>query len=252
MKIKNLLICGALLAPTMVGGSVAHAQNYTTDTDGAHATTDANITFDEDKDPVLPVDPDNPNHEVKPDNPNTGVGELMISYASNLDFGTGNKKSKGEFFANADNVKDTDANKTPIKITPFVSIKDSRGADRKGWTLTATLDSDFKTADGKHNLKGATITLSGLYSGAGSSTDPNAPTTVGSVELVSLESGGGEQPIATASATSGVGRNSIGLGKLDPTTNKTKGVKLNVPNSIIVEKGVEYKATVTYHLTEAP
>lgn len=142
---KNLLMCGALLATTLSSGGSVFAADYT---DATTAKTDAIIQFEKDEDPTNPVDPTNP----------TG-GELMINYASKLDFGT-HKKTETTFHSKADEMKDGS------KVTPFVSVKDSRGTDRKGWSLTAKQDDAFKDSNG-NELTGAELKLSNLFSGNG-------------------------------------------------------------------------------------
>ncbi|MEC5317123.1 WxL domain-containing protein [Enterococcus casseliflavus] len=235
MKIKNLLICGALLAPTMLGATVANAdQQYA---DATHATTDAIIQFDKDTDPTNPVDPADPTIPVNPVDPtNPNGAELMITYASNLDFGT-HKNSETSFSALGDEMTDG------TFITPFVSIKDSRGTDRTGWTLTAKIDGDFK--DSKDEvLKGAEVTYSNMYSGSGEATAPTVVTS--SVTLTDQE-----QVIAGAGTTNGGGQHSIGLGQLDSATNTTNGVTLTVPNGTAINAD-QYKTTITYNLTADP
>lgn len=242
MKIKNLLICGALLAPTMLGATVASAD---TAYDGAtKATTDAMIQFEKDNDPGTPVNPSDPNQDVDPDDPNDpndpgtnpNGAELMITYASDLNFGT-HKNTETSFSAMGDVMADG------TSMTPFVSIKDSRGFERNGWTLTAKIDGDFTDSNGQV-LKGAEVTFSNLYSGNGQTNAPKV--NGGSITLSTAE-----QAIAGADASNGVGRNSIGLGQLDTTTNTTNGVTLTIPDNSVVNAD-QYSTTITYNLTEDP
>ncbi|EME7219334.1 WxL domain-containing protein [Enterococcus faecium] len=230
---KNLLMCGALLATTLSSGSSVFAADYT---DATTAKTDASIQFDKDEDPTDPVDPSDPNIPVEPTDPtNPHGGELMIVYASKLDFGT-HKKLETAFNANADVMTNGD------KITPFVSVKDSRGTDRKGWSLTAKQDGAFKDSNG-NELTGAELKLSNLFSGNG---QVGAPSVTGG-EIVLNDT---DQEIAFADATTGSATNSIGLGKLQ-ADETTDGVQLNVPKST-VKNTDQYKTTVTYTLTADP
>ncbi|EKK0901670.1 WxL domain-containing protein, partial [Enterococcus faecalis] len=170
MKKKQLFAGAAVLAMLSAGGvsaaTTALAQEY--DEDGLSAKTNATVTFEADEDTGTIVDPDDPNggdggvDPVDPSNPEGA--ELMISYASNLNFGTQSKQGTS-WNALADKVYKTDENgeKVEAEATPFVATKDSRGASREGWTLTVKQDGAFK--DGDDELKGAEIVLSGLRYG---------------------------------------------------------------------------------------
>ncbi|EME7220779.1 WxL domain-containing protein [Enterococcus faecium] len=231
---KNLLMCGALLATTLSSGGSVFAADYT---DATTAKTDAIIQFEKDEDPTNPVDPGDPTKPLDPNDPtNPNGGELMIVYASKLDFGT-HKKTETSFNAKADEMKDG------TKVTPFISVKDSRGTDRKGWSLTAKQDGAFKDSNG-NELTGAELKLSNLFSGGNGQV--GAPSVTGG-EIVLNDT---DQEIALADATSGIGVNSIGLGHLQ-ADETTDGVQLNVPNST-VKNTDQYKTTVTYTLTADP
>ena len=184
MKMKNILTCGALLATTLSSGGSVFAADYT---DATTAKTDAIIQFDKDNDPINPVDPVDPDKPVDPVDPiNPNGGELMITYASKLDFGT-HKKTELTFNAMADEMKDG------TKITPFVSVKDSRGTDRKGWSLTAKQDGAFKDSNG-NELTGAELKYSNLFSGNG---QVGSPAVTGG-EIVLNDT---DQEIASSDAT---------------------------------------------------
>ncbi|MEC5317208.1 WxL domain-containing protein [Enterococcus casseliflavus] len=235
MKIKNLLICGALLAPTMLGATIANAdQAYP---EAGKATTDAIIQFEKDDQPTDPVDPDDPDNPLDPTDPTNPTGaELMITYASKLDFGT-HKNTESSFSALGDEMSDGTFK------SPLISIKDARGTERTGWTLTAKIDGDFKDSKGEV-LKGAEVTYSNMYSGNGEATAPTVVTS--SVTLTDQE-----QAIAGADTTNGGGQHSIGLGQLDSATNTTNGVTLTVPNGTAINAD-QYKTTITYNLTADP
>ncbi|EME8160665.1 WxL domain-containing protein [Enterococcus faecium] len=237
MKRNNLFVYGTLL--TLSSAFFVGINSYadTDYSDSIHAKSEAIIQFEKDDSPVDPVDPDDPNVPVNPVNPpNKNGGELMITYASNLNFGT-HKKTETSFYAQGDELKNGN------KITPFVSIKDSRDNTRKGWSLTAKIDGDFADSSG-NILKGAELHFSNLYSGNGQTNAPEV--TQGDIVLNK-----NDEEIAKAGVNNGVGLNSIGLGKLDTTTNTTNGVKLTVPGSIAKDTE-EYKTTVTYTLTADP
>lgn len=239
MKAKNLLTSAVLLT-TMMGGAVtSFAAEYE---DATHAKTDATITFTKDDGPTGPVDPGNPGIEIDPidpSKPNPNGAELMISYASDLNFGEQSKNGTS-WNALADKVK---AGEEIREITPFVSTKDSRGEERKGWTLTAKQDADFK--DGTNVLKGAELHLSNLFYAE----QAGAPTaTAGEVIL-----GSDAQDISSAKADSGIGRWSVGLGELEGEegSQTTTGVTLTVPETT-AKNAATYSTTVTWELVADP
>lgn len=234
MKIKNILLCSTVLAPVLLSATIVNATEYP---DSSTAKTDAIIQFEKDDQPMPPVDPEDPTKPIDPLEPENPHGaELMITYASKLNFGT-HKNSETSFSALGDEMRDGSY------ITPIVSIKDSRGTERAGWTLTAKIDGDFK--DSKDNiLKGAELIFSNLYSGSGQAASPNVIT---STLTLSTQ----ETVIAGAGVTNGSGQHSIGLGKLDAVTNTTNGVTLRVPNGTAINAD-QYKTTITYNLTADP
>lgn len=237
MKAKNLLMSAVLLT-TMMGGAVtSFAAEYE---DATHAKTDATITFTKDEGPTKPVDPIDPEIEVDPIDPiNPNGAELMISYASNLNFGEQSKEGSS-WNALADKVKEGEETK---EIVPFVSTKDSRGAERNGWTLTAKQDADFK--DGTTVLKGAELHLSNLFYAE----KTGAPTATAGEVVLGLEA----KDISNATADSGVGRWSVGLGELEGEVGSqtTSGVTLTVPETT-AKNAATYSTTVTWELTADP
>ncbi|EPD1725685.1 WxL domain-containing protein, partial [Enterococcus faecalis] len=115
MKKKQLFAGAAVLAMLSAGGvsaaTTALAQDY--DEDGLSAKTNATVTFEADEDTGTIVDPDDPDGGdggVEPVDPSNPEGaELMISYASNLNFGTQSKQGTS-WNALADKVNKTDEN----------------------------------------------------------------------------------------------------------------------------------------------
>lgn len=230
MKVKNLLLCAVLLTSVAGSATPAFAAEYP---DSEHANTTAEIAFEKDDSTELPVDPDDPDKPIDPDEPGNGNGsELMISYASNLQFGQ-QKKSDSTFYAQGDKMKDGSFK------TPFVSTKDSRGTERKGWSLTAALSKGFTDAE-NNELKGAELSLSNLYY-ADVEGAPTANT--GNVVL-----GTEAQEVASADSKTGIGSWSVGLGKLDAEKNTTNGVKLSIPQTT-AKNTATYTAEVTWELT---
>ncbi len=215
---------------------------------------EANITFLEDEDTGTIVDPDNPDEGIEPVDPaNPNGAELMISYASNLNFGVQSKQATS-WNALADKVYADETHTTTREVTPFVATKDSRGSSRKGWTLTAKQDTAFKD-ETKEILKGAEISFTKL-SYASLEGAPKAST----VDKIVLSQDA--QDIAKATASQGVGAWSLALGALDgeveqgtedkKVTNKTtSGVTLSVPSTTSKNTG-SYSTTVTWELAADP
>lgn len=229
------------------------AQESSDDEQATKVSKKGSITFKDDNQPVNPVDPVDPDVPVDPVNPiNPSGAELMITYASNLDFGN-QLKTQNNWHALADTVKISASSDSTRSIVPFVSVKDSRGTERKGWVLEATKDDDFKDEDG-NILPGASLTLSNLnYADR-----QNAPVaTEGSVELNNEA-----VVIAKADAEQGSGVSSLAFGQLqkekektrndkvsrsDQLVDKTAGVTLSVlPGSIVNSKN--YTTSITYEL----
>ena len=263
MKKKQLFASAAVLAMLSAGGASTATTVLAAEYDDAtHASTEAKVTFLEDDDTGTIVDPDNPDgggdgdgdgggvDPVDPTNPNGA--ELMISYASNLNFGVQSKQATS-WNALADKVYEDKEAETTRDVTPFVATKDSRGTDRKGWTLTAKQDGDFKDGKGAV-LKGAEISLSGLRYAEVS----GAPKAV-SAETITL--GTDAQPISTAGTDEGIGSWSLALGNLqdgvqqgedgEEAVKTTDGVTLSVPSTSAKNTGT-YSTTVTWELSADP
>lgn len=232
MKVQNILLSAAVLTAILGGTTTAFAASENGYTDATNATTDANVSFSEDTDPVNPVDPNDPDTPINPVDPVNPIGaELMINYASNLNFGE-QSKSGNSWNALADKLVGGGT------ITPFISTKDSRGTDRTAWTLTVKQDGEFK--DSKDNvLKGAELTYSNLYY----ADKEGAPTVKSGAITLSTTA----QELSSASTETGIGNWSLGLGEVqeDGTTN---GVKLTVPQTTAKNTDT-YSTTVTYELT---
>ncbi|SPP29360.1 WxL domain-containing protein [Brochothrix thermosphacta] len=233
---KISLVTAATLAALTVGGATVDAASYPNSTE---AKTEAKIKFLEDTS-VTPVDPKDPTIPVDPvDPPNPNVGELMITYASDLDFGD-HEKMTNNWKALGDEMKDGSF------MAPFVSMKDSRGSEREGWSLQAKLDAPFTTSKGTE-LTGAELKYSNMTT---ASTQTGAPTVVSGEVNVNQVSA---QEIMSADVDQGVGNWAVGLGSLDGTDAKatTNGVALTAPTTTAKDTDT-YKTTVTYTLVADP
>ncbi|HHZ8017998.1 TPA: WxL domain-containing protein [Enterococcus faecalis] len=257
MKKKQLFAGAAVLAMLSAGGVstattvLAEEGEWPVYKDETTAKTKAEITFLEDDDTGNIVDPDNPGDgdgngggvdPVDPSNPNGA--ELMISYASNLNFGT-QKKSATSWNALADKVYANEAQTETREVTPFVATKDSRGTSRKGWSLQAKQDDVFKDGSGAV-LVGAELSLSNLRY-ADKNGAPNA--TEGKIVL-----GEEAKEISLAGTDEGIGAWSLALGELGEAGAQgrtTNGVTLSVPSTSAKNTGT-YSTTVTWELSADP
>lgn len=254
MKKKQLFAGAAVLAMLSAGGvTTALAEeegaNYE---EATSAETEAKVTFLEDDDTGTIVDPDNPDggdedgnggvDPVDPTNPNGA--ELMISYASNLNFGT-QSKSATSWNALADKVYANEGHTETKEVTPFVATKDSRGTSRKGWSLQAKQDDVFTDGSGAV-LEGAELSLSNLrYADLNGA--PNA--SKGKIVL-----GEEAKEISLAGTNEGIGAWSLALGSLGDEGEQgrtTNGVTLSVPSTSAKNTGT-YSTTVTWSLVADP
>lgn len=151
MKTIKLVSAAALISIFSLSGVVTLAAENAAPAGGVSKTHISFKANDEPTGPVnptdpdQPVDPDEPIDPTDPENPGTGnEGPLTIDYISNIQFGEQEIKS-GDTIYNASNE------------SPFVQITDKRGTGA-GWTLSAQTKG-FQTADGKKQLKGATLTF---------------------------------------------------------------------------------------------
>lgn len=238
---KNLLLSATLLVlvPVFESNLEVFATQYE---DATHAKSNAQITFVKDTEPSLPTDPEKPEKPVEPVDPtNPNGAELMITYASKLNFGK-QSKNKTASHALADRVKEDGG--TTREIVPFIATKDSRGSERKGWSLTAKQDGDFKDSKG-NILEGAELTFKNL----GYANTTGAPTAISGNITINNQA----KEISFADVSSGVGNWSVSLGKLTGEDNSktTDGVILTVP-STTAKNTDTYTTTLTYELVADP
>ncbi|HCT9166887.1 TPA: WxL domain-containing protein [Enterococcus faecalis] len=210
------------------------------------------ITFLEDNDTGTIVDPDNPDGGVNPVDPiNPNGAELMISYASNLNFGLHKSKTGTSFNALADKVWVDESRTETKEVTPFVATKDSRGASRKGWVLTARQENAF-IGENQQPLKGAELSLSNLaYSDL-----VGAPTATTNKIVLNEEA----KEVAKAGINQGVGAWSLAMGQLDGSIEQgedkvmnktTSGITLSLPANTVIDTQT-YSTTITWELATDP
>lgn len=239
MKTKKLVMSTLTLA-ALVGGSVTSLA--ATIDESTKGTSEASVQFEADTEVEIP-DPGGEGGEGEtpwepdPEKPlDPKPGELMITYISDLNFGT-QKKSDDKFYAAADKGKDG------VEAVPFVATKDSRGSERKGWTLTAKLDAPLTA--GTSSLDTELKLVGNKYN----STDAAAPAAVKEVTL-----SGEAQDVSTANELQGVGAWSMAMGELqgEEGNKTTTGVVLEIPKSVAKDAEVSYSTTVTWELISDP
>lgn len=218
-------------------------------TDFSKQTT---ITFLEDKDTGNIIDPDNPENGVEPVEPVNPYGaELMISYASNLNFGTHKAKTATSFNALADNVWANEEHTITRKVTPFVAIKDTRGANRKGWVLTAKQDGEFE-GENKQPLKGAEISFSNFgYPKLVGAPVINSNEVVLNHEAKELAKADNQQGIGAWTLKLGTLDKEIAQGEENEMYQTTSGVKLSIPANSQIDTQM-YSTSVTWELAVDP
>ncbi len=200
------------------------------------------ISFRKDDQAVNPVDPTDPSIPVIPDNPiNPQGAELMITYASNINFGIQNKLSHS-CHALLDHVRNTSDVENTREVVPFVSIKDSRGAERDGWKLEVTRDDDFKDSKG-NILEGAEL----IYSDLNYAEQQNSPEAIKGDIVISEAA----SVIAIANENQGSGLTSLALGYADNMKKgdekTTTGVVLNILPGTNLNDDC-YTTSITYEL----
>ncbi|MEI5994504.1 WxL domain-containing protein [Candidatus Enterococcus mansonii] len=235
MKTIKLLSTVGLISIFSLNGVVTFAADSVIPENGvskSHITFKAN---DESTDPVnpnnpdQPVDPDEPIDPTDPDNPGTGnKGPLSIDYISNIQFGEQEIKS-GDTIYNA------------LNENPFVQVTDKRGTGA-GWTLSAQTKG-FYTADGKKQLKGATLSFKNGQVKTGSGNVSTAPTTT-DVTFNNADA----KVVMTAKKDAGRGTwVDVFSGEADNNQN----VKLKVLEGS-ADANVDYQAEINWTLANAP
>ncbi|MBW9323979.1 WxL domain-containing protein [Enterococcus casseliflavus] len=237
---KIFMAAIVLLGSIGIGVESGKATEYESAT---NAITEGKITIleNDSPDPEIPdpEDPDEPVDPLDPTNPNPG--KLRINYISNFDFGE-IKNISSEINQAAKLVGVTDFNDNKDMRVPFVATEDRRGSERGGWELRVSQPSQMKdTKD--HELKGATLTLSGLRYVKQDETTPQ----VNQNEVI-LNSQ--EQILVSANANQGAGAWSLALGKTkDEET--TDGVTLRVPANTI-KNATTYSTSIVWELVADP
>ncbi|MGX4687029.1 WxL domain-containing protein [Vagococcus sp. JNUCC 83] len=218
------------------------------------------------------IEPENPTREdsifpsnTTEDKRGTNRGPLVIDYVSDFHFGeqimSGNNVTyyakPATVFNSAEDAKNQ---QNGITVPNYIQVTDDRGTSA-GWTLKVAQTEDF-TVDGKEvapetddgsALRGTVLKIKNLNSFKRSSNGAALPDTFATDNAVSLSKGTAEQLFAGAKEGQGTGSIAILAGsvKNDPET-ASKSISLDVPGSIKKQKGVLYKAELTWNLEDTP
>lgn len=213
---KKKVILNSILVSTLMlsgAGVVNAAENAEKEYSSAlEAQSYGQVEFVDTKEAEI-VDPDNPDKPIipgepdKPEPTNPNMGDLVLQYVPNLDFGTHKKTSQG-LEVNAKLIKAYEPDTSEKKeLIPFVSTLDTRAERNGGWRLTVKR-SDFIT-EKNAKIEGADVTFSNLtYKGE----NTNKPEAIGSKITIGTEA----TVIAKASENNqegqGMGSHSLLLG----------------------------------------
>ncbi|MGO3591245.1 WxL domain-containing protein [Leuconostoc falkenbergense] len=250
LGLAGLASLGLATAPL----AVVHADDVST-------TSNATITFSEDDTFKSVLDPTNPNGgqtSVQPTeqdgdttHSNGTSGPLTIDFASSLNFENHKISTlKQEYSAFTQKYRDNNNNKQ--EGPNFVQVTDSRSGSGQGWRLTVS-QGNFQATNPDDEtkpyiLKGAQIHLkNGTYVSGNEATFNNSLTqdNVHSDAIL----GGAEQELMHADKRTGRGTS---LYTMDTKENAAESVTLEVPAGAEKVKDVNYSATLTWKLYDAP
>lgn len=200
-------------------------------------------------DPTLPVDPTDPENEIKPNPSNPGTenpGPLSIDYMSNIDFGR--QKAYGNdqaYFAELDTVYL--ANNQQKEVPNYVQVTDNRGTNQ-GWSLAVKQESQFKNAGNKTLGKAELRLFNGTPNSQNNLND--GPTANQKIVLRLDDSGHGiNSNVMQAKKNQGHGTWTNTFGHNLETAKKS--VELFVPGGTLIEKG-SYQTTLIWTLSDEP
>ena len=244
MKKFSFLVIG-IVATSMLGSNVAHADTGTSSTGKIHVSE------------VTTIDPENPDPEepggeiIDPVIPDPGESRFKVLFAADWDFGKVEVTPREQVVAAHTLDVTTSTSAEQVKRVPWVTTYDMRNsAERTAWNLEATA-TPLEDGSG-HILRGAAITLSNLHYAGESERAPEAK--AGRITL-------SESPQALASASvftgegtqdTGVGSWALALGQKTDDEMHTDGVELVIPSNIVINDGVEYTSTITWNLAITP
>ncbi|MEK4199889.1 WxL domain-containing protein [Cytobacillus sp. FSL K6-0265] len=250
-KYIKVLSSTALASVLLIGGALSAVA------DGAEYESIGTVKFKPYTGITEPVDPNNPDEEVKPENPdgsdpNAGTnGPLSIDFASSIHFGENEISNMDQtYYADPQkiNITDTEGNVTQELRSNYVQISDNRGSNA-GWTLKVKQEGQF-TNDNTLNatLTGAQISM----------IDGNAVTNMTNVTApvttdITLDPNGAESLVMTATDKAGAGKWLDVFGQVEEVNGELKNtaITLSIPGST-PKDAVEYSTKLTWILTDSP
>lgn len=245
MKSVKFALLGIVLSSSVVLGGTSFAAEV------GKRDTGAQIIFEENTDPVTPVDPLDPVTPVdpvdpidpeKPVDPGTN-GPLSLDYASSLNFGKQKISSVDQtYFAQPQTVKYADGSEGVVPL--YAQVTDNRGT-LKGWSLSVKQNSQFKAGD--KELTGAKIEF--LNGQVNTISESPVPSVVKATFDLTSNGTGAATNVMAAAADEGAGTFVYRFG--DDKT-KAESVKLTVPGKTTKLKDVAYKTTLTWTLNDVP
>lgn len=199
--------------------------------------------------PVLPVDPLNPDEEVKPENPPElpeDQGAISIDFVSRFTFGEqGISTQTKNYYAQPQRLLSSDGSVVEEEERPnYIQISDRRSEnDRHGWQLSVTQNNQFKST-GDDELVGARLHLTNQQF---------ATAHGGEAPLLSHENGVTLVPnhkteLVTANERQGTG---TWVYRFGDGRSAGESVALEVPPTA-APKATTYHTTLTWELSAAP
>lgn len=244
MKLSKLIFVGSLSLSLLATSSPVFAEEVK---DGGAMDSLADVTFVENTGSVKPINPVNPDQEVKP-NPNDPhkpgtAGPLSIDYVSNIHFGSQTITGNNIYYAKLDTVQTTDGQDNLIQVPNYVQVTDTRGTN-VGWKLTVKQNGQFETASNEI-LTNAELKLTNPS--VASSTDQEfAPV----AQAVTLDPAGAVQEVATAAQGKGMWTWTIAYGNSNEVGKES--ISLFVPTGTSIVKDELYSTSLTWILEDTP
>lgn len=231
----SMVLVGTLFSANLA----AYAEEETPGVTEKSIKSQGDVIFKVDDGKTQPVDPTNPDDEVKPDEPGESTnGPLSIDHVSNLHFGEQLISAKAKtYYASLEKLKkDEEAKEVPN----YVQVTDKRGSN-EGWYLSVKQDKQFSTSEDVE-LKGAVLTLSNTQAKTTADNKSKAPKAFSEVSLVP---GGDGLPVLRANKDEGMG---LWVGSFGNETTGKSSVSLQVPGES-AKQAAKYSTTLTWMLS---
>ncbi|CEG25108.1 MULTISPECIES: WxL domain-containing protein [Peribacillus] len=253
MKKRLKVLTGSALATSLILGGAISAFAA----DGGEYNSSGTVKFKPYTGITEPVDPNDPDKEVKPENPdgtdpNPGTnGPLSIDFASSLDFGENEISNVDQVYYAAPqkvNITDDQGAVTQENRANYVQISDNRGSNA-GWTLKVKQEGQFEND----------ATLNPVLTGSQIKFVDGVPVTnmenvtAPTASDITLDPSGAESLVMTAAENTGAGKWLDVFGTVVNVGGEPKNaaITLSVPGST-PKDAVEYSTKLTWVLTDSP